>query len=235
MFKFASRAPLAAAFALSMLTPAVHAQNVPPMNGVLNLSAQASAKVPQDIVDITLFYEQQGSDPGALSTELNRRAAAALAQVRGNASVTAHTGQFSVSPSTDRDGKISAWRGRVEIVLESRDFDAAAKLAGQLNGSMQVGEVSYSLSPEATRTAEQKLTTQAIDAFRARADEATRAFGYGSYTIRNVNINDGGGVRPMPRMMAFAAAAPAMADAPLAVEAGTSDVTVNVNGSVQMK
>ena len=42
------------------------------------------------------------------------------------------TGQFSIFPSTDRDGRISAWRGRTEVVLESHDFAAASKLAGDL-------------------------------------------------------------------------------------------------------
>ena len=94
------------------------------------------------------------------------------------------TGAFSVYPSTDRDGKISAWRGRTEVALESRDFAAASKLAGQLSNLMQVANVEFSLSPEAQRAAEQKLTTEAIKSFRARADEAAKAFGYGSYDPR---------------------------------------------------
>ncbi|ABX14529.1 MULTISPECIES: SIMPL domain-containing protein [Burkholderia] len=227
--------------ALTLASPAAHAQAVnphfPEPAGVLSLSSQASADVPQDIIHITLFYEQQAKDPGSLTSALNQRADAALAQAKGVSGVSAHTGAFSVYPSTDRDGKISAWRGRTEVVLESRDFAAASKLAGQLSNLMQVANVEFSLSPEAQRAAEQKLTTEAIKSFRARADEAAKAFGYSSYTIRDVNVGSGRNVQPYPRMMAMAAAPmdSAKMSAPIAVEGGKATVSVTVNGSVQMK
>ncbi|MBJ9620310.1 SIMPL domain-containing protein [Burkholderia multivorans] len=227
--------------ALTLASPAAHAQAVnphfPEPAGVLSLSSQASADVPQDIIHITLFYEQQAKDPGSLTSALNQRADAALAQAKGVSGVSTHTGAFSVYPSTDRDGKISAWRGRTEVVLESRDFAAASKLAGQLSNLMQVANVEFSLSPEAQRAAEQKLTTEAIKSFRARADEAAKAFGYSSYTIRDVNVGSGRNVQPYPRMMAMAAAPmdSAKMSAPIAVEGGKATVSVTVNGSVQMK
>ncbi|KHJ59620.1 SIMPL domain-containing protein, partial [Burkholderia glumae] len=96
----------AAALALAISTlalgaaPAARAQVTPPPAGVLSLSAQASTDVPQDVVDITLFYEQEAKDPGSLTAELNRRADAALARARGVSGVSAHTGGFSVYPST---------------------------------------------------------------------------------------------------------------------------------------
>ncbi|MGN7980580.1 SIMPL domain-containing protein [Burkholderia sp. 22313] len=227
--------------ALTLASPAVHAQTAnphfPEPAGVLSLSSQASADVPQDIIHITLFYEQQAKDPGSLTSALNQRADAALAQAKGVSGVTARTGAFSVYPSTDRDGRISAWRGRTEVVLESRDFAAASKLAGQLSNQMQVANVEFSLSPEAQRAAEQKLTTEAIKSFRARADEAAKAFGYGSYSIRDVNVGGGRNVQPYPRMMAMAAAPmdSAKMSAPISVEGGKTTVSVTVNGSVQMK
>ncbi|KVU38156.1 hypothetical protein WL67_17215 [Burkholderia ubonensis] len=234
---FAAAVPVA----LTLASPAAHAQAVnphfPEPSGVLSLSSQASAEVPQDIIHITLFYEQQAKDPGSLTSALNQRADAALAQAKAVSGVTAHTGAFSVYPSTDRDGRISAWRGRTEVVLESRDFAAASKLAGQLSNLMQVANVEFSLSPEAQRAAEQKLTTEAIKSFRVRADEAAKAFGYNNYSIRDVNVGSGRNVQPYPRMMAMAAPAmdSAKMSAPIAVEGGKATVSVTVNGSVQMK
>ncbi|KUZ80859.1 hypothetical protein WI36_06685 [Burkholderia ubonensis] len=226
---------------LTLASPAARAQAVnphfPEPSGVLSLSSQASAEVPQDIIHITLFYEQQAKDPGSLTSALNQRADAALAQAKAVSGVAAHTGAFSVYPSTDRDGRISAWRGRTEVVLESRDFAAASKLAGQLSNLMQVANVEFSLSPEAQRAAEQKLTTEAIKSFRVRADEAAKAFGYNNYSIRDVNVGSGRNVQPYPRMMAMAAAPmdSAKMSAPIAVEGGKATVSVTVNGSVQMK
>jgi predicted secreted protein len=228
---------MALATPLALASAAAHAQGVTQAepSGVLSLNAQASAEIPQDVVDITLFYEQEASDPSALTSSLNQRADAALRQAKGVSGVTARTGSFSIAPSTDRDGRISAWRGRTEVVLESHDFAAASKLAGQMASSMQVGNVQFSLSPEAQRAAEQKLTGEAIASFRQQAGAGAQAFGYSGYSIREVNIGHNG-VMPRPMMMsARAMGADAKAAAPLPLEAGTSTVTVNVSGSVQMK
>ena len=226
------------ATSLALTSAAAHAQTVTQAEpaGVLSLNAQASAEVPQDVVDITLFYEQEASDPSALTSTLNQRADAALRQAKGVSGVTARTGSFTIAPSTDRDGRISAWRGRTEVVLESHDFAAASKLAGQMASNMQVGNVQFSLSPEAQRAAGQKLTGEAIALFRQQASAAAQAFGYSSYSIREVNVGQNGvAPRPMMMMSARVMGADAKAAAPLPLEAGTSTVSVNVSGSVQMK
>ncbi|MGX7005847.1 SIMPL domain-containing protein [Caballeronia sp. KNU42] len=225
-----------------LLAGAVMAQNAFAQNvvqaqpsGVLSLAAQASADVPQDVVDITLFYEQEAQDPASLTSVLNQRADAALRQAKGVENVTAHSGSFTVYPSTDRDGRISAWRGRTEVVLESKDFAAASKLAGKMSDTMQVGSVTFSLSPEAQRAAEQKLSTQAIASFKQQAQSSAQAFGYSGYAIREVNIgHNGSSPRPVMMMAARSMGADAKMSAPMALEGGTSTVTVNVSGSVQM-
>jgi len=219
------------------MAPSAFAQNViqAQPSGVLSLAAQASADVPQDVVDITLFYEQEAQDPASLTSVLNQRADAALRQAKGVDNVTAHSGSFTVYPSTDRDGRISAWRGRTEVVLESKDFAAASKLAGKMSDSMQVGSVTFSLSPEAQRAAEQKLSTQAIASFKQQAQSSAQAFGYSGYAIREVNIgHNGSSPRPVMMMAARNMSADAKMSAPMALEGGTSTVTVNVSGSVQM-
>jgi predicted secreted protein len=235
-FALAAAAISSAALTMSANVAAQTVVTQPQPSGVLSLAAQASAEVPQDTVDITLFYEQQAADASSLTTTLNQRADAALRMAKGVDGVTARSGSFTVYPSTDRDGRISAWRGRTEVVLESHDFEAASKLAGKMSSSMQVGNVAFSLSPQAQRAAAQKLSSQAIESFRQQAQASTQAFGYSSYTIREVSVNHDGGSAPRPVMMmqARGMSADAKMAAPMAFEAGTSTVTVNVSGSVQM-
>ncbi|MEX3784404.1 SIMPL domain-containing protein [Paraburkholderia sp. BR14374] len=221
--------------ALALNPAPARAQTMMPQpSGVLSLNAQASAEVPQDEVEITLFYEQEASEPSALTATLNQRADAALQKARGVAGVTARSGAFSIFPSTDRDGRISAWRGRTEVVLESRDFAAASKLAGQMASIMQVGNVRFSLSPEAQRAAEQRLSGEAIKSFREQAAASSQAFGFSGYSIREVNVNHSG-VMPRPMMMSARTMGADAKSAPMPLEGGTSTVTVNVSGSVQMK
>ena len=60
-------------------------------------------------------------------------------------------------------------------------------------------------------------------------------FGFGGYTVREVNVSsDEMRGMPVPMMRAQASRA-AMEDAPLPVEAGKATVSAVVSGSVQMR
>ena len=203
-------------------------------SGVLTQTARASDEVAEDVVHITLFYEQEASAPATLTTLLQQKTDEALRESRGQDAVTVRTGAFSIYPSTDKDGKIAAWRGRTELVLESRDFTAASTLAGRMAATLQITDVSFSLSPEARLAAEGRLTGRAIEAFRQQAQSAAKAFGYTGYTIRQVQINQDGGVQPRPMMMMARSEMAGKASAPVPLEAGRATVAVTVSGSVQM-
>jgi predicted secreted protein len=80
-----------------------------------------------------------------------------------------------------------------------------------------------------------ELLTEAVAAFRDRADIAAKALGGRSYKIRRVSLNTGGFV-PGPRpMMAERAVAASSAVPPPSFEGGTSMVQVNANGTVEVE
>jgi predicted secreted protein len=219
---------------LSTTAAVASAQTLPPPAGVLSLSAEAVTEVPTDVVQLTLAAEQEGAEPSAISSALSARTQAVLAQAKRTSGVEAQSGGFTIHPSTDRNGRISTWRGRSEVILKSKDFAAVSKLAGELANQMQVQNVAFSLSREARQATEAKLAEQAVSAFRDKAQTSTKLFGYSNYTIREVSMNDSGGVvPPTPRMYA-AKAMSADAGAPIPMEGGKAHVTVSVNGSVQM-
>ncbi len=222
---------------IALIAPtAVQAQTVAPTpSGVLNLDASASAEIPADIVRIDMSYETQGDDPAALAKALNQHTDAALHTAKAQDVVKVRTGAFSIAPATDRDGKISTWRGRSELTLESRDFAAASRLAGQLSDTLQVGGVSFSLSPEAQQRAETTLSKQAIASFQQQALAAAQSFGYTGFTVREVNLGHNDMLRqPRVAFRALMAAPTAPKLDAVPIEAGTTTVSVTVNGAIQM-
>jgi predicted secreted protein len=219
----------------AMAQPALAEETMRPPAGVLSLDARATTDVPTDVVHLTLAAEQEGADPTAISTALSQKAKDVIAQAKRTTGVDAESGGFTIYPSNDKNGRISAWRGRAEVKLESKDFTAVSKLAGQLSNQMQVQNIAFSLSREAREAVETKLIEQAIASFREKAQQTTKLFGYGSYTIRSVNVGRAGEVSPMPRGgMYMAKAMAADAAPPVPVEGGKTQVTVTVSGSVQM-
>ncbi|VCU70163.1 hypothetical protein PIGHUM_02230 [Pigmentiphaga humi] len=231
-------AALAAAAALPALAAAQTALQAAPdaanTRPTLSLSAAATSEVAQDKVTITLSNEIEGADQAKLSQQLNQVLESTLAQARRDQAVTARSGNYNVWANTDRNGRITGWRGRAELILESRDFAAASKLAGELSRQMAVSNVAFSLSREAREAEEQRLLNEAAQAFNTRATQAAKAFGFTGYAVKQLDLSGAGTVTPMPRAYAMAASAEAKtADLPL--EGGKSNVTVSVRGTVYLQ
>lgn len=199
----------------------------------VDLNTQVMREVENDLIRASLYAELQNADPAALQNELNRIAAAAHAAAREFDSVKASTGHNRTYPVYDRSNRLIAWRGRSELRLESKDFAAVAKLIGRLQSTMQLGNVSFSISPELQRKTEQEMLQEAVDSFRERAGLLTRALGGKSYRLRKMSVHTSGGA-PVPMMAVRSAkAADAESYAPV-LEGGTSHVNVGANGTIEV-
>lgn len=95
------------------------------------------------------------------------------------------TGTFSLYPRYGKDQKVLGWQGRAELRLEGRDFGRITGMAGKIQ-SMAVSDVSFGLSREARAKAEGEAQSQAIEQFKARAAELSKAFGFASYDLRSL-------------------------------------------------
>lgn len=232
-----SRAALLAA-GLGFSGAAVQAQSpAPAPREVVQFSATATAEARQDLLSVTLRTTREGSEPMMVQEQLKSTLEAALADARvaGQAgALEVRSGNFSLVPRQGRDGRITAWQGSAEMVLSGRDFERIAATAGRIQG-MTVASVVFGLSREQRERLESQARLQAIERFRTRAGEIARAFGFATYTLREVNIDSQEqGALIRPRLMAMEARS-SVADAPLPVEAGMATVQVTVNGSVQLK
>jgi len=206
--------------------------------GVVSLNSSATVQVPNDWITVDFSTTKEGVEAAAVQAALKEALGAALAQARQVAKPDGHVevqgGGFSLQPRFDAKGRINGWTGSTQMSVQGRDMATIAALAGQV-ASMNVSSLEYSVSREAREKVEGEVTAQAIARFRAKAADYAKAFGYGGFVIRDVNVNvDNGQPPPRPYAMVRAAAAPKMSDS-LPVEAGSGAVTANVNGSVQLK
>jgi predicted secreted protein len=222
-----------------MPATAVFSQNIrmeTPLN-VVSLQAQGSLEVQQDLLTISMNSTKDGADAAVVQTQLKAALDAALTEAKKVAQpgqLDVRTGAYSLYPRYGRDGKINGWQGSTELVLEGRDFARISSLAGKIN-TLTLGNVSFGLSREARARVEAEVTAQAIDRFKTKAQEVSKGFGFGGFTVREVNVqaNDQGfAQRGRMEMMQ---AKSMSADAAVPVEAGRSTVVVTVAGSVQMK
>lgn len=200
----------------------------------VELQAEVSREVQNDVLHVTLYAEFNETNPADLADKLNRVANDALKAAAEFKTVKTRSGSSHSYPVYDRNTKLTGWRGRSEIRLESRDFAAAAKLIGKLQSTMQLGGMHFDVSPESRRKIEQELMQQAVAAFRERAQVLTQALGSKSYKIRKLSVNTGGGAVPMPRNYEMRAAKADAVTAPV-LEGGTTQIQVTTNGSIQVE
>lgn len=212
------------------------AQTLPPPQNVLQLQASGTVEVQQDLLQMNLTTARDGADPAVVQSQLKTALDAALAEARRNAQpgqLDVRTGNFALFPRHNRDGKISAWSGTAELILEGRDFPRITQTAGRIQ-TMTLGGVSFGLSREQRAKVEGEAQALAIERFKAKAAELARGFGFTGYTLREVavNTNEPGFT---PRMRMAAPAAMSSAESPVPVEPGKSTVMVTVSGSVQLR
>lgn len=215
-------------------------QATPPLRNIVQLSASGSVEVEQDWLVMALSVSRDGRDAASVQRQLQHAVDAALGVLRPLAQaqhLQVRSGNFGVYPRHDRDGKISGWRGRAEIMLEGHDFPLVTQAAAKVDG-LTVERIDFQLSRQARAKVQEQAQTEAIAAFKLQAQQLAQQFGFTGYSLREISVNRHGGYRamPMPRMAMSAAMADAkMEAAPLSVEAGKVQVEVEVAGTVQLE
>jgi predicted secreted protein len=204
-----------------------------PRYNLVSFQAEAQREVRNDLLNATLYVELTDSSAATLANALNKSSNEALRVAKDYKTVRVRSGNNQTFPVYSRSNQLQGWRGRAEVRIESRDFEAASALIGKLQSTLQLGNISFSVAPDTRRSAEDELTVEAIAAFKARAEIVRNALSGGSYKLSRLNVTSGSNV-PQPRFaLARAASASPEVTAP-SLEAGVSIITVTANGSVEI-
>ncbi|MBA1295402.1 SIMPL domain-containing protein [Pseudomonas lurida] len=201
----------------------------------ISLRAEASQEVARDKMIVTLYTESQNTDPAKLAADITTTVNQALGQAREVKAVTLRQGSRNSYPIYDnKTQKITGWRERAELRLESADFPALSKLTGELLNTLKMGGMDFAIADATRKASEDALLKDAVAAFKARAQLATDALGGKGYKIVNLNFNTNGYPQPYERgaMMMKGAL---MDSAPTPeVEAGTSKVSMSADGTIEV-
>jgi predicted secreted protein len=222
----------AAGCCMLAMQPAPAAEPVPRYNTV-ELQAEAQREVHNDLLNASLYVELNDANPAALANAVNKSVNEALRVARDYKGVSARSGNNQTYPVYGKGSVLQGWRGRAEIRIESKDFEAASGLIGKLQAGMQLGNISFSVSPEARRSAENELIREAIAAFKARAEIVKAALAGRGYKLQRLSLANGYGAPPPRLAVARMAASPQEVAAPN-LEAGVSLVTVTANGAIEV-
>ncbi|MDD2060531.1 SIMPL domain-containing protein [Pseudomonas sp. GD03860] len=210
-----------------------------PRYNQISLRAEVSKEVARDLMIVTLYSEAQNTDPGKLANEITETMNKAVKQAREVKQVKISQGSRNSYPIYDNKGqKITGWRERAELRLESADFPALSKLTGELLQQLKMAGMDFSIAPATRKTSEDELLKDAVNAFKNRAQLATEALGGKGYKVINLNLNSSGYPHPYarsaPMMMKASMDAEGAAPSP-DIEAGTSQVSLSADGTIEVQ
>lgn len=218
--------------ALAFVAPA-HAEDT--RDNVVNLQVELVRPLPNDTLNASLFIEDNDSNPQRLADRVNTQLNAALATAKTYKTVKVATGALQTWPVYNDKNRLTGWRTRASLRLESKDFAAAQKLIGELQNRMQIENVGFSVSPEVRSKQEDELIGEALAAFRQRAQLVQQGLGGKGWKVVNIHLSTSGGGGPQPPML-YRAKAMMASDGAAAPEmaAGESELRMQVNGSIQV-
>ncbi|TDI95232.1 MAG: DUF541 domain-containing protein [Deltaproteobacteria bacterium] len=203
------------------------------MNRV-SLQAESSKQVANDLMQAVLSAELEDRSPAKLADMINQAMTWALAKSRNAPGITVQSGGYQTYPIR-REGAIVAWRASQQLRLESSDTDRMTVLIGELQSRLQLGSLTFTVSREVRRATENELIDAALDIFKQRAEIVRENLAAASYRIVEIDIRTSGAPPrpPAPRGGRHMALHAESVTRP-AVEAGSSEVSVSVSGTIQL-
>lgn len=207
----------------------------------VSISAEASADVENDTLVAELFIEHQAKTAAEAAEVVNAAIDWGVKQAQSVDGVKVRTLEYSTAPVYSKARKagevytpqIMEWRVSQAMRVESTDADALSELITGLQQKLAIRQIGYEVSKALQEATESVLIDEAILAFQQRAGQVAKGFGHEGYKLVKVNINSGSMRPPVP--YARSVAMEAAAAAPVAIEAGTSTLKINVNGTIELK
>ena len=195
------------------------------------VTGAASTKVQNDRMQAMVRAESEQATAAAAAADVNARMARALAAAKAVPGVEAKSAGYSTWQQWEK-GKPGKWRVSQTLSLTGSDFPALAALVSKLQDEdgLLVSSIAFTLAPQTRRQAEDALTREAIRAWQQRAATAAEALGFAAWRPGRITVATGD-YAPAPRFdMAMRAAAAPPAAPPVAVEGGSTELTVTVSG-----
>lgn len=217
--------------ALLLLAATAYAAEEPQYNRV-DFSTEAVREVDNDLLLAQMSVEVSDHTPALVAQSLNTTLNAALHKAAAFPAVKASSGNHTTYPIYGKNNRLDGWRGNAQIRLESRDFKAAGELISQLQESLQLAGVSFTVAPETRRKLEDQLIGEGLTAFGQRAEFIRSALSGSGYRLFHLSVNNGGH-QPQPlrdgmiAMQAEAVSAPEFSG-------GDSELTVQISGTIEI-
>lgn len=203
------------------------------------VTGEGKATVVPDVAVVSAGVTAQGSSVKRVQEEMNTKSNAIIANVKklGVDAKDIQTSNYSIYPTYDYSGgnqRITGYQGNSTITVKVRDMDKANGVidGATAGGANQVSGISFDVSDKTK--AENEAREKAVAEAKKKAETAAETAGFTLGRVINYSENQGGmPPRPYYAKMDAAMGAPERAETP--VEPGSSEITVTVSLSYEIR
>jgi len=197
----------------------------------VHLSAGAQTQIENDTVIATLFAQEEGSDAVQLANLVNERISEAIKLVKQHDVIKLQTSSYSTSPVYHKN-KITGWRVRQNIRLESQDMTLMSELLGRLQQTLALQGINFTVSPDLKNRTDDELIGEALKVFEQRARNITQQLKRKNYKIVDIDISTA--ANHYTRRNYEVAAMASKVAAP-SIEGGEQAIQVTVSGEIELE
>lgn len=200
---------------------------------LVDTHATSETRIPNTVVDIRVQVSSSGKDMAEVQRTLAEKSNSLLAYLKAQKVDRLMTMGVSFSPETRYDknapDKTVGYNGSQTVSFRTTPEKAADLLAGVLtNGANQIQSTAFTPTEREIDEARSKLSEEATHIAMEQASAIARAAGMHVASIRHINVEDTGVVRPMPVSFGMMAKA-APGAVPMDTAAGDQSISVRVD------
>ncbi len=216
-----------------------------PLNyNVIEFAESASAEVSRDTMTIRLTVNEEGKERAEINRAFVRKYNALNQRIEANRAFKSELINRNAYPRYQyKNGKQTqiGWQETAQIKVESKDFAALNRLIAEAQNEASLSNTSFSVSKQKREEVIDEVSKAALKRFKDRANTLVRALGFSGYKIVHLNLGqignqqmvEYGAPAPAP-MMARAMKADSAGEVTEAPNPGTEEISITVNGSIQM-
>lgn len=210
----------------------LYAHDEQPLFNQVHLQAQSEGHIPNNQMTVILAAEHQGEDASNVAATVNQEMDWAASIIQTHTEIESKTTGYQTYPAYNKQIVIG-WRVTQQLELRSVNIESLTDLVGKLQEKLKVKQITFNPTDVSRKKFEDQLIEEAMMAFKHRIEIIKKHMENKNHRIISINVNTGNYHPPVPHQSTrMSTMAQEMKTAP-ALDAGTSRISVTVNGSVQ--
>ncbi|MCR2746946.1 SIMPL domain-containing protein [Limnobacter parvus] len=220
---------------LGLLTPTAVYADLCEKTPAANLNAVSSEDVDNDMVRLNWQVQIQAGTANEAMNAINTVLEKSINNLNKNKDISKLKNNIQTYPQYAKDRKIQSWQGVGSLTFEMPVQALKAQKNLNVADGLTLSNLEYFPSDARIEQSREKLLQSAMKEFQDKATVVAKGFGSSGYTLGEISINDENQGSPgYPRM--YAASADMMSKGmEVAPAAGSSKLSVSVNGRVCLK